>query len=63
MIRIRRFAEKCFELYQARKLRGFLHLYEGKEAVSVGIMQALMPEGCGHRPTASTARRSPAPPR
>jgi pyruvate dehydrogenase E1 component alpha subunit/2-oxoisovalerate dehydrogenase E1 component len=44
MIRIRRFEEKCFELYQAQKIRGFLHLYDGEEAVSVGIMQALGPE-------------------
>ena len=44
MIRIRRFEEKCFELYQAQKIRGFLHLYDGEEAVSVGIMQALAPE-------------------
>ena len=41
MIRIRRFEEKCVELYQAQKIRGFLHLYDGEEAVSVGIMQAL----------------------
>jgi pyruvate dehydrogenase E1 component alpha subunit len=44
MIRIRRFEEKCFELYQAQKIRGFLHLYDGEEAVSVGVMQALLPE-------------------
>ena len=44
MIRIRRFEEKCFELYQAQKIRGFLHLYDGEEAVSVGVMQALAPE-------------------
>jgi pyruvate dehydrogenase E1 component alpha subunit len=44
MIRIRRFEEKCVELYQAQKIRGFLHLYDGEEAVSVGIMQALAPE-------------------
>jgi pyruvate dehydrogenase E1 component alpha subunit len=43
MIRIRRFEEKCVELYQAQKIRGFLHLYDGEEAVSVGIMQALLP--------------------
>jgi pyruvate dehydrogenase E1 component alpha subunit len=44
MIRIRRFEQKCFELYQAQKIRGFLHLYDGEEAVSVGIMQALTAE-------------------
>lgn len=44
MIRIRRFEEKCAELYQAQKIRGFLHLYDGEEAVSVGVVQALLPE-------------------
>ena len=41
MLRIRRFEEKCAELYQATKIRGFLHLYIGEEAVAVGAMQAL----------------------
>lgn len=41
MIRIRRFEEKCAELYQALKIRGFLHLCNGEEAVSVGIVEAL----------------------
>ncbi len=44
MIRIRRFEEKCGELYQQEKIRGFLHLYVGEEAVAVGIMQALQPD-------------------
>lgn len=44
MIRIRRFEEKCMELYQAQKIRGFLHTYIGEEAVATGIMQALTPE-------------------
>jgi pyruvate dehydrogenase E1 component alpha subunit len=44
MLRIRRFEEKCAELYQAEKIRGFLHLYIGEEAVGVGVMQALGPE-------------------
>ncbi len=44
MILIRRFEEKCAELYSATKIRGFLHLYIGEEAVSVGVMQALSPE-------------------
>ena len=41
MLRIRRFEEKCAELYQAEKIRGFLHLYIGEEAVGVGVLQAL----------------------
>lgn len=44
MLRIRRFEEKCVELYSLGKIRGFLHLYIGEEAVAVGAMQALSPE-------------------
>ncbi|GAA0281035.1 pyruvate dehydrogenase (acetyl-transferring) E1 component subunit alpha [Alteraurantiacibacter aestuarii] len=44
MLRIRRFEEKCAELYTREKIRGFLHLYIGEEAVAVGVMQALGPE-------------------
>lgn len=44
MLRIRRFEEKCAELYSAEKIRGFLHLYIGEEAVAVGVLQALGPE-------------------
>ena len=44
MLRIRRFEEKCAELYSASKIRGFLHLYIGEEAVAVGAMRALGPE-------------------
>lgn len=44
MLRIRRFEEKCAELYTQQKIRGFLHLYIGEEAVAVGVMQALKPE-------------------
>jgi pyruvate dehydrogenase E1 component alpha subunit len=44
MIRIRRFEEKCAELYSASKIRGFLHLYVGQEAIAVGAMQALEPD-------------------
>jgi pyruvate dehydrogenase E1 component alpha subunit len=43
MIRIRRFEEKCAELYGQGKIRGFLHLYIGEEAVAVGTLQALRP--------------------
>lgn len=44
MLRIRRFEEKSAELYSAGKIRGFLHLYVGEEAVATGVMQALRPE-------------------
>ncbi|MEX2557720.1 MAG: pyruvate dehydrogenase (acetyl-transferring) E1 component subunit alpha [Actinomycetota bacterium] len=41
MLRIRRFEEKCVELYSAQKIRGFMHLYIGEEAVAVGVMESL----------------------
>ncbi len=44
MLRIRRFEEKCAELYSAGKIRGFLHLYIGEEAVAAGVMEALTPD-------------------
>ncbi len=44
MLRIRRFEEKCVELYSATKIRGFLHLYIGEEAIAVGVMEALAPD-------------------
>jgi len=43
MLRIRRFEEKCAELYSATKIRGFLHLYIGQEAIAAGVMRALEP--------------------
>ncbi|MFO1220562.1 MAG: pyruvate dehydrogenase (acetyl-transferring) E1 component subunit alpha [Burkholderiaceae bacterium] len=43
MLRIRRFEARCVELYQAQKIRGFLHLYDGEEAIAVGVMAALEP--------------------
>jgi len=44
MIRIRRLEEKSAELYGAMKIRGFLHLYIGEEAVAVGVLQSIRPE-------------------
>jgi len=41
MIRIRRFEDKCAELYTQEKIRGFMHLYDGEEAVAVGVIAAL----------------------
>ncbi len=43
MTRIRRFEERCIELYSATAIRGFLHLYIGEEAVAVGVAQSLAP--------------------
>jgi pyruvate dehydrogenase E1 component alpha subunit len=44
MLRIRRFEERAAELYTLGRIRGFLHLYIGEEAVAVGAMQALRPD-------------------
>jgi pyruvate dehydrogenase E1 component alpha subunit len=44
MLRIRRFEERAAEQYSLAKIRGFLHLYIGEEAVAVGVMQALTPD-------------------
>ncbi len=44
MILIRRFEEKCAEVYRADKIHGFVHLYIGEEAIAVGTMQALAPD-------------------
>ncbi len=41
MIRIRRFEEKCVELYQLEKIRGFLHVEIGEEAICTGIIPLL----------------------
>lgn len=44
MLRVRRFEERCVELYSATKIRGFLHVYIGEEAVATGVMAALQPQ-------------------
>jgi pyruvate dehydrogenase E1 component alpha subunit len=41
MIRIRRFEDKCAEMYTQEKIRGFLHLYDGEEAIAVGVIPVL----------------------
>ncbi|MES1146974.1 MAG: pyruvate dehydrogenase (acetyl-transferring) E1 component subunit alpha [Solimonas sp.] len=41
MLRIRLFEDRCAEMYTKGHIRGFLHLYNGEEAVAVGVMQAL----------------------
>ena len=44
MLRIRLFEEKCAEAYTQEKIRGFLHLYDGEEAVAAGIIPLLEPQ-------------------
>ena len=44
MLRVRRFEERCVELYTQTKIRGFLHVYIGEEAVAAGTIAALRPE-------------------
>ena len=44
MLRIRRFEERCVELYSAGSIRGFMHLYIGEEAVAAGAFPAFRPD-------------------
>ncbi len=41
MLMIRRFEDKCVELYSAGEIRGFVHLYIGEEAVAAGVNEVL----------------------
>lgn len=41
MTLIRRFEERCVELYSAAEIRGFMHLCIGEEAVSAGVLTCL----------------------
>ncbi len=43
MLLIRRFEEKCAQMYSQQKIRGFLHLYNGQEAIMAGTMSAIGP--------------------
>ena len=44
MMQIRRFEEKAAEMYARGRIKGFLHLYIGQEAVATGAIQALQPD-------------------
>jgi pyruvate dehydrogenase E1 component alpha subunit len=44
MLLVRRFEEKCAEMYSLGKIGGFLHLYIGQEAVGVGAISVLRPD-------------------
>lgn len=43
MLLQRRFEEKAGQLYGMQKIRGFCHLYIGQEAVTAGMMSAILP--------------------
>lgn len=40
----RRFEDKCAEMYYRGKMFGFVHLYNGQEAVSTGVIKAMKPK-------------------
>jgi pyruvate dehydrogenase E1 component alpha subunit len=44
MQRIRRLEERCAQLYGEQKIRGFLHLAIGEEAVAAGVFPHLRPQ-------------------
>ena len=44
MVLIRAFEESAGEQYMLGKIRGFLHLYIGEEAIAVGAISALQPQ-------------------
>ena len=50
MVLVRRFEQKCAELYQLGKIGGFLHLYIGQEAVAVGSIGARREQGDRNEP-------------
>ncbi|MCU0272388.1 MAG: thiamine pyrophosphate-dependent enzyme, partial [Acidimicrobiales bacterium] len=44
MVRVRVMEERCAQLYGETKIRGFLHLYIGEEAVAAGVLRRLEPD-------------------
>jgi pyruvate dehydrogenase E1 component alpha subunit len=44
MLLVRRFEEKAGQMYGMQKIRGFLHLYIGQEAIAAGCMTATTPD-------------------
>lgn len=64
MLFIRRFEDKAAEMYTKMKIRGFLHLCIGEEAIPVGTMQAIRPEDnvlCTYREHGHAIARGVAP--
>lgn len=44
MMLIRRYEERCIELYSRAAIRGFMHVYIGEEAVAAGVLDVLEPD-------------------
>lgn len=44
MLRIRRFEEQSLFMYSQQKIRGFLHVYIGQEAIAAGLVSAIRKE-------------------
>ncbi|OGH56570.1 MAG: pyruvate dehydrogenase (acetyl-transferring) E1 component subunit alpha [Candidatus Lindowbacteria bacterium RIFCSPLOWO2_12_FULL_62_27] len=44
MVRLRKFEERCYQVYLQRKIGGFCHIYSGQEAVAVGMISLLGPQ-------------------
>lgn len=44
MVLGRLFEDKCAEMYYRGKMFGFVHLYNGQEAVSTGVIKAMRPD-------------------
>ncbi|MEO0455900.1 MAG: pyruvate dehydrogenase (acetyl-transferring) E1 component subunit alpha [Cyanobacteria bacterium P01_A01_bin.114] len=44
MVLGRYFEDKCAEMYYRGKMFGFVHLYNGQEAVSTGVIKAMRPD-------------------
>lgn len=44
MLLIRVFEDRAAEMYAKAKIAGFLHLYNGQEAIAVGAVSALNPD-------------------
>ena len=44
MVRIRRFEERSLMMYSKNKIRGFLHVYIGQEAIAGALTTAIRPE-------------------
>jgi pyruvate dehydrogenase E1 component alpha subunit len=44
MLLIRKFEERCGQLYGMQKIKGFCHLYNGQEACAAGAVSALTPD-------------------